>query len=196
MLGVGVSYVAPLPLTSPLAKLLNSATPAPAHLSLGQAAHWIALHKSVCRPPPCPGEALRAGGTGASGEPLPIWPLWQAFAATGGQALGGDSQPQPSPGEKVAAVSASSAASSKGVASESTDSEVEPASSAPSSVTTRAVSSAPGDPSNASPAFFPTEEEKKACACCLVVIVGKVFFCSHCHLVTYCGKDCQASGGF
>ena len=39
-------------------------------------------------------------------------------------------------------------------------------------------------------------EERAAYACCLVVIAGKVFFCSRCHLATYCGKDCQASGGF
>ena len=31
------------------------------------------------------------------------------------------------------------------------------------------------------------------CACCTVVIAGKVFRCSRCHLVYYCGKDCQAS---
>ena len=35
----------------------------------------------------------------------------------------------------------------------------------------------------------------KTCACCTLVIAGKVFYCARCHLVTYCGRDCQASDG-
>ena len=34
----------------------------------------------------------------------------------------------------------------------------------------------------------------RTCEHCTVVIAGKVFRCSHCHLVFYCGRDCQASG--
>ena len=57
---------------------------------------------------------------------------------------------------------------------------------------------ATGDPEGVVSVGSPTPspaEERKACACCLVVIAGKIFFCSRCRLVTYCGKDCQASGG-
>ena len=64
------------------------------------------------------------------------------------------------------------------------------AASSPATVPSSSIHvAAPGDP----PQEPPLPPAEKACACCLVVIAGKVFFCSRCHLVTYCGKDCQAS---
>ena len=44
------------------------------------------------------------------------------------------------------------------------------------------------------PLPLPPPADEKTCSCCTLVIAGKVYYCSRCHLVTYCGKDCQASG--
>ena len=49
-----------------------------------------------------------------------------------------------------------------------------------------------GDPLQGSPSL----PAKRSCARCTAVIAGKVFRCSRCRLVFYCGKDCQARGTF
>ena len=107
-----------------------------------------------------------------------------------GLALGSANQPQPPSVEKGAAAAALGGASSaaKGDAS----SGVGTSSSVPSSSTASLSDVAPPGGSHDVSAPPAPAEEKKACACCLVVIAGKVFFCSRCHLVTYCGKECQA----
>ena len=123
----------------------------------------------------------------ASSVPAPpAGPSAQELAShLGGLALGSGNQPQPPSAENGAAAALSAA---KGAAS----SDAGPSSSVPSSsATSLSAVGPPGGSHNVSSPPAPAGE-RKACACCLVVIAGKVFFCSRCHLVTYCGKDCQA----
>ena len=132
----------------------------------------------------------------AAFEPATEPPASQLASQLGGIALGGsDSQPAAA-GNPLSAAAASSVA--KGRKSASLGGEAGPSSSSalPASASLLAASAPRGVLSDCPPvpSSSPTEE-KRACACCLIVIAGKVFWCSRCHLVTYCGKDCQASDG-
>ena len=122
-------------------------------------------------------------------HPVEEPPTAELTSQLGNLGLRGGDPKSPAESQPLAAAAAAAPSGAKVGKSASVGGEAGPSASPQSS----AASLTAASPSDA-PAPSPALAEAKACACCTVVIAGKVFWCSRCHLVTYCGKDCQASG--
>ena len=151
---------------------------------------YVTFHPSLLtsstRPPRPDGKPKAPSGAG----PAPTDDLSASALASqlGGLALGSDDKnPQPAVSRKTLVGGSGNppAAAGGGEAGPSSSSA------ARSSSSTSAPLAAPTPPQDDDP--IPELPAERMCASCTLVITRKVYRCSRCGLVTYCGKDCQAS---